>query len=189
MKTKPTSRRYLRFLLLAVSCAGLLSSGCATLANGRTQRLRVETNPPAARVSVQGTKRQTKGGPLQFETPGEVILSRKEKHVVLRIEKDGYEPEEITLNRTLGAWTPFAAVPWLGFGVLMGRFGGSAAAGVFAGIPLGFSVGIDLLTGSAYRLDPSKVSVTLQPKAESSQPGDTTEQNVEPGPLEPTQRH
>ena len=188
MQTALKLRHRFRALLLTGSCLVLLSSGCATIANGRHQRLRVETNPPAAKVSVQGTQRQTKGGSLEFDTPGEIILSRKEKQVVLRIEKDGYEPAEVTLNRSLGAWTPFAAVPWLGFGVLMGKFGGSVVAGlVSGGIPLGISVGIDLLTGSAYRLDPTKVSVTLQPKAASSPPENTSEGSVAPAPHEPKQ--
>jgi hypothetical protein len=176
MKTRPKSYRYLRVLLLTGSCLALLSSGCATFANGRHQKLRVETNPPTAKVSVQGTQR-TKGGPLQFETPGEIVLHRKEKQVTLRIEKDGYEPEEVTLKRNPSGWTPFGGASWLGFGVLMRKFFGKAAYGA---ICLGITVGIDLLTGAAYQLDPATVSVTLQRKAVLSQSGDLPVEGIEP---------
>lgn len=176
MKTVPAPHHRL-FVLLALLCfcAVLLSSGCATIANGRYQRVRVETDPPAAKVSVQGTRKLSKGV-LQFETPGEVSLHRKEKHVVLRIEKDGYEPAEVALRRTLGAWAPAGGAGFLVLGVLTGRVpdGGGAVFGhVVGSVWLGVSVGIDLLTGSAYRLDPSKVSLTLQPTTGSSTQTDT----------------
>ena len=179
MKTRPTSRRYLRVLLLTGSCLALLSSGCASVVNGRHQKLRVETNPPTAKVSVQGTQR-TKGGPLQFETPGEIVLHRKEKQVTLRIEKDGYEPEEVTLKRNPSGWTPFGGASWLGLGVSMGNVSDEGGALVFGAIFLGITVGIDLLTGAAYRLDPAKVSVTLQRKAVLSQSGDLPVEGIEP---------
>jgi hypothetical protein len=148
----------------------LLSTGCATIANGRYQRVMVETNPPAAKVSVNGTKRQTKATPLQFETPGEVVLHRKEKHVVLRIEKEGFEPAEIALARSASAWTPLGGASFLGLGIMTGMVEGGAAVGLGMGaIYLGISVGIDLATGSAYRLDPSKVSLTLRPSVASTE--------------------
>jgi hypothetical protein len=122
---------------------------------------------------------------LQFETPGEVALHRKEKHVVLRIEKDGYEPEEIALRRTLGAWTPAGGAGFLGLGVMIGMVEGGALAGLTIGaIYLGISVGIDLATGSAFRLDPSKLSVTLQPKLARFPPGDLPAEGIETTPVE-----
>jgi hypothetical protein len=169
MKAAPAVHRFFQLSLLVGSCAALLSSGCATVANGRHQRVQVETNPPAAKVLVNGTQRQTKATPLQFETPGEVVLNRKEKQVTLRIEKDGYEPVEIALKRGASGWTPLGGASFLGLGVLGGMVEGGAAGALALGAAfLGISVGIDLATGSAYRLDPSKVSVTLQPKAVSS---------------------
>jgi len=169
MKTIPPARGLVRTLVLAGACAALLSTGCATIANGRYQRVQVVTNPPAAKVSVHGTRRQTKATPLQFETPGEVVLHRKEKHAVLRIEKEGYEPAEIALGRSASAWTPLGGASFLSLGILTGMVEGGAVVGLGIGaIYLGISVGIDLATGSAFRLDPSKVSVTLQPASASS---------------------
>jgi len=179
VNTRPKSHRYLQVLLLTGSCLALLSSGCATFANGRHQKLRVETNPPTAKVSVQGTQR-TKGGPPQFETPGEIVLHRKEKQVTLRIEKDGYEPEEVTLKRNPSGWTPFGGASWLGLGVLMGNVSDEGGGLVYGAIFLGITVGIDLLTGAAYQLDPAKVSVTLQRKAVLSQSGDLPVEGIEP---------
>jgi hypothetical protein len=174
MKATPAMHHFFRVVALAVSSAALLSSGCATIANGRYQRVQVETNPPAAKVFVSGIQRQTKAAPLQFESPGEVVLHRKEKHVTLRIEKEGYEPAEILLQRKGSQWTPIGGASFLGLGVMMGLLEGGAAVALGLGAAnLGISVGIDLATGSAYGLDPSRVSLTLRP---SSAPSDKGEQ-------------
>lgn len=181
MKATPALHRFFRSLVLSGVCAALLSTGCATIANGRYQRIQVETNPPAAKVSVNGTRRQTKAGPLQFETPGDVVLHRREKHVVLLIEKEGYEPAEIALARTASAWTPLGGASFLGLGIMTGMVEGGAVFGLALGaIYLGISVGIDLATGSAFGLDPSKVSVTLQPKAASSDEREPLQQELDP---------
>jgi hypothetical protein len=159
----------------------MLSTGCATIANGRYQRVQVVTNPPAAKVSVHGTRRQTKATPLQFETPGEVVLHRKEKQVVLRIEKVGYEPAEITLGRSASAWTPVGGASFLGLGIMTGMVEGGAVFGLGMGaICLGISVGIDLATGAAFRLDPSKVSVTLRPRSAPLDEGRLLQQAIPP---------
>jgi hypothetical protein len=173
MKATPAVHRFFRTLVLAGSCGALLSSGCATIAHGRYQRVRVETNPPAAKVFVDGTHRRPKDTSLQFETPGEVVLHRREKQVILRIEKDGYEPVELALKRRGSAWTPIGGASFLSLGVMSGLFEGGAAFGLAVGaVYLGVTVGIDLVTGSAYRLDPAKVSVTLQPRPVSSDEGE-----------------
>jgi hypothetical protein len=166
VRTPPAPHRSLRTLVLTGSCAALLSSGCATIVQGRYQRVHVETYPPTATVSVTGTLRKTKGASLQFETPGDVLLHRKERHIILRIEKDGYEPAEVALRRKASVWTPIGATSFLGgVGAVAGVEGGAAAALAIGAYYAGISVGIDLATGSAYRLDPSNVSVTLQPMA------------------------
>lgn len=156
-----------RVQILALSCALVFSSGCATFANGRHQRIQIETNPPGATASVQGSKRQKNASSLRLETPGEVVLHRKEKQVVLRIEKDGYEPFEVALKRGPSAWTPIGGASLLSLGILTGLVEGGAATGLGIGaIYLGISVGIDLATGAAYRLAPSEISVTLQPEGD-----------------------
>jgi len=56
--------------------------------------------------------------------------------LVLRFEKEGYQREEVALNRSFSGWI---------------------AAGVTA-----ITLGVDLVTGSAYEL-PTQVQVTLKP--------------------------
>jgi hypothetical protein len=164
MRITAAPLRSVRSLALTASCAALLSSGCATIAQGRYQSIHVETNPPAARVSVTGPLRKTKGAALEFSTPGFVVLHRKERRVVLRIDKDGYEPVEVALKRSASGWTPFGAASLLGVGAAASIEGSAAAALAIGGIYAGISVGIDLATGAAYRLSPADVSLTLQPK-------------------------
>ena len=62
----------------------------------------------------------------------------------------------------------------------MGHVSDEGGALVYGAIFLGITVGIDLLTGAAYRLDPAKVSVTLQRKAVLSQSGDLPVEGIEP---------
>lgn len=175
MRATPAPRRF-RVLVGAGFTAILFSNGCATIAHGRYQRIQVETDPPSAKVSVEGTRRQTKGV-VRFETPGEVAVHRKEERVVLRIEKDGYGPVEVALKRGASAWTPLGFAGFVGgLGVWLGMLEGGAGVGMAVGAAYGgVGVAIDLLTGSAFRLHPSRISLTLEPKQ-----GDATAQESEP---------
>lgn len=180
MRTMPVTLDGFRLLAATAACTVLLSSGCATIAHGRYQRIQVETDPPAARVSVEGTQRRAKGV-LQFETPGEVVVDRKEKRVVLRIEKAGYETAEVALHRGASPWTPIGFAGSVGgLGVWVGMLEAGVGAGMAVGAVYGgIGVGIDLLTGSAFRLHPSRVSLTLQPKQDSP-PGTASDSTVQP---------
>ena len=79
------------FLVLA-----LASSGCATIFNGQTQMIRVETIPDACRVSLDGASAQT--APCSFP------VKRGQEHI-LRIEKDGYRPTTMTLSKSFSSVT------------------------------------------------------------------------------------
>lgn len=103
------------------------------------------SEPTGATVSVKGESVGV--------TPARVVLERKESHVVLRLEKEGYEPVDVPLKRDASGWTTA--------NLLLG-IGGPLPALLVAYV---FYTGIDLLTGAAYTFKPSKVRVVLQVKA------------------------
>ena len=71
-------------------------------------------------------------------TPAVIELKRKESNIILRFEKEGYEPVEIALNRSVDGWIAGNII----FGGLIG-------------------LAIDFLDGAAYKLSPSEVSAAL----------------------------
>ncbi|RYF98540.1 MAG: PEGA domain-containing protein, partial [Chitinophagaceae bacterium] len=78
------------------------------------------------------------------KTPAVVRLSRRKNHI-LQLKLDGYETYEVKLKRKIDGWV----------------FGNIALGGI-AGI------GIDLLTGSMYRLTPKDIYPTLVAKTPSN---------------------
>lgn len=98
-------------MLAAVLGLASVGTGCATL-RGSTQKLKFETEPTAANLTINGQK---------YTTPVVVELKRKEAHRVL-IEKDGYRPIAFNMESTWdGASITDLAVP-----------GGSALVGLSA---------------------------------------------------------
>ena len=80
---------------LAACCLSSVT-GCATIVHGRHQDVAVTSSPSGARVSV--------GGKDQGTTPTRVPLERKKTGIVLRFEKEGFQPAELTLGRTTSGW-------------------------------------------------------------------------------------
>jgi len=74
--------------LVIVSCISLLLNGCASIMTGRYQAIPISSNPPGAKVIIDGNQTLT--------TPCTVQLLRKQNHVIT-IEKEGYESESVTL--------------------------------------------------------------------------------------------
>jgi len=136
--------------LVAIS---LLLTGCATLMHGTREKIAVDSTPPAARVTIDGF-------PLAV-TPGVIELARLDTQIVLRFEREGYEPGEFILNRKYCGW-----------------LGGNVALG-FLGVAGG---AIDLHTGAAYTLVPTKVAMVLEAREggeDTLSPGET-EQSADP---------
>jgi hypothetical protein len=73
----------------------ILWSGCATNMNGDHQSVTIFTTPPEAKVMVDER--------VHLTSPGTVSLSRKADHTAY-IEKEGYEPETLTIGRTWSWW-------------------------------------------------------------------------------------
>lgn len=71
-------------------------------------------------------------------TPAVIELKRNESNIILHFEKDGYEPVEIVLNRSVDSWIAGNII----FGGLIG-------------------LAIDFISGGAYKLSPSEVQAVL----------------------------
>ena len=122
-------RKVFAAIIVACMLANLIS--CASIINGRNQQLPVVTNPSDAVVTV-GTIRQV--------SPATFVLDRRQELYVVKIEKDGYEPVQITLRKGVNGWV---------FGNIL--FGFSGIIGLV----------IDLSTGAASKFQPSSVEVSL----------------------------
>ena len=111
---------------------------CATIVNGTTQDIGVSSSPTEASVEYDGV--------VKGETPLTLEVQRK-KGGTIRIEKNGYEPAEVVLTKTVSGWV---------FGNI-----------IFGGIPGAI---IDFIAGGTYDLSPSSINVTLQNVQSGIQP-------------------
>lgn len=106
-------------------------AGCAAIIHGTKQEVAVSSTPSGAKVVVMGAHMAT--------TPGIIKLDRKDSNIVLRFEKDGYEPVEVALRRSVDGWIAGNIL----FGGLIGLV-------------------IDFASGAAYKLSPPEVQAALQ---------------------------
>jgi len=106
--------------------------GCCTIISGRNQNLPVVSNPSGAKVIVNG---------VQQQSPCTLVLDRKQLLYQVRVEKEGYEPVEITLRKGVNGWI------WgnLLFGGIIGLI-------------------IDICTGSVNKFTPTELEVSLVQK-------------------------
>ena len=96
----------MRAAFLGAMGLALLSTGCATLTRGNKQTVKLVTDPPAARVIVDGKP---------YVTPADVTVHRKKPHEVT-VEKEGYQGITFKLKARwdaggVGAVAIDAAVP------------------------------------------------------------------------------
>lgn len=126
------------FVIIAYAFGiALLSTGCASVARGTKDKLKVVSEPPGAQVSLSNG--QTGTTPATFKLP-------RKKGVVVEVSKEGYEPQKVVVS------SKFSGA------------GGTALAGnVLIGGLIG--TGIDGLSGATLSLKPNPVSVTLIPIA------------------------
>ena len=89
--------KYLYLLVIS-----FLVSGCATIINGKTQKIEVTSKPPGAVVEVGGLPAGTT--PLKIEVP------RNKDHTVF-ILKEGYRPNITKLKRSLSGVVIFYLLP------------------------------------------------------------------------------
>jgi len=135
-------------------CTAIVAgSGCATIVNGRTQAVTVSSEPPGARVFIQN----------QFVgvTPARLELPRRDAHLVVRLEKDGFASHEAALKRSVSAWL----IGNVGLAGNPASCQGLGSAGSCPALLMG-NVGvftlIDWATGAAFK-HPGVVRVILSP--------------------------
>ena len=169
-----SDRRVRIFQATVLFALSLAAGGCASVFHGSRQKVEVFTDPPGATATA---------GDQQVTTPGVLKLPRKVKGTEIRIEKEGFAPKTVVLERRTSGlvWLNFLGIPvgvyggayagasssndngWFGSLENMGK--GAVAGGVaFPGI--GFLT--DYQTGAAYRLDPARVVVKLDPVSASA---------------------
>ena len=98
--------------LLAVA---LLATGCATVFHGSSDKLKVVTDPPGATA---------RAGDVSIVTPGVLKITRRKEPVVVRVEKEGFEPREVTVT-----WSRSGLVGLNALGVGLG-LGATLASGI-----------------------------------------------------------
>ena len=148
------NRRARQRVSAVVLATALLTSGaCASIRHPRPQTVWVHSRPSGADVFV--------GEQHAGVTPVAFVPNRRARKTVLRLEKNGFAPVKLPLRRSLsrsllgdlvfpGAVTAAAAQ----------EARGAELAHVFAGT-LAFTLGIDFLTGAAFRF-PGSVRATLE---------------------------
>lgn len=112
----------------------ILLHGCGAILHGGRQDVTFDSKPPGATVRI--------GNELRFMTPHMISLPRSQEQRVL-FEKEGYEPQQVTLARD------FQAIP-------------SILGNLLPLLPVGLA--IDLATGAAWKLEPELVTVELVKK-------------------------
>lgn len=136
--------------MLAVAL--FVSSACATIRHPRAQSVRVHSVPSGADVFI--------GERHAGVTPVAISPNRRARNIVVRLEKDGFAPAELPLRRSPSR----GLLGDLVFPAVISAVAGQAAsraemAHVFAGT-LAFTLGIDFLTGAAFRY-PANVGARL----------------------------
>jgi hypothetical protein len=124
-------------LMWVFTCSFL--TGCGTIIHGSKQQVSFDSNPQGATVKLtDGT---------HLTTPQTVELRRAQDHIVA-IEKEGYEPERLTINRNFN-WgaTIFGNILWITPGVI-----------------------VDVLAGGAWTLYPEHINVNLAAEKPKSPP-------------------
>lgn len=81
--------------VVVLSAVLLVHSGCATIVSSGTQDFKVQSNPPGARVEIDGVH---KG-----QTPLFLKLEREERHTV-KIQKEGYVEAVEPTTRGFNWW-------------------------------------------------------------------------------------
>ena len=123
---------------MLITLALIVTPGCATIVNGRTEVIGIDSLPRGATARIQP-------GDQMLVTPGQVVLNRKSSYAV-RVEKEGYEPASVALVSSASS-SMWRNLVWIH--------------------PVGWLIGliVDISTGAGYDLQPDKVEVTLIPKA------------------------
>lgn len=143
-----------------------LSTGCATILHGTRQEVFVDTDPPGATATA---------GDQTITTPGTLKLERKEKNLEVLVQKKGYVSRRVKLTRKdsglfwanmgfipvgYAAGVSLASTTTNSWSVFENMWWGGVAGSVV--LPAA-TMGVDLATGAAYKLDPPTIVLRLEP--------------------------
>ena len=106
-------------------------SGCGAILHGEKQEVTFDSKPPGAAVNLDNA--------AQFVTPYTVALSRLSNHHAT-FEKDGYEPQQITIRHQF-------------------LVGTSIIGNILPLFPIGFA--IDIMTGAAWGFEQEYLAIDL----------------------------
>ena len=117
--------------LLAFICCALFFTSCGALFKGSTQSVAVKSFPQGSTIEVDG---QTFVSPALIELP-------RNKNYVVTISKEGYETQQVRINKTVS--------------------GGIVILDILGGV---LPVVIDAVMGTWYNLTPKEINVNLVSK-------------------------
>ncbi len=153
--------------LVTLLAATVLSPGCASIFLSSHDELKVVTDPPGATA---------RAGDVSVVTPGELKIPRRREPVVVRVEKEGYEPREVTVgwSRSGAVWTNVVGI---GAGAVLGTISGlflslegddKARRAVTTGLVAGGAItatglSIDLTSSRTISLDRDEIVLRLEP--------------------------
>lgn len=136
---------------LVMLVAALMATGCATLSHGVSQNIIVKSEPSGARVFSDGKALGV--------TPVMLNVWRGDRNVVLRFELDGFETKEMRLARDMSALV--GADVALTVGPAMSDEPAGADRAKASAVMLAGTLGVDLLTGGAYKF-PNVITAMLK---------------------------
>ena len=130
----------------------LILIGCATIVSKSDWPVTIRSTPEHADVSISDVKEGKKV--YEGKTPATLTLTSKggyfrSKDYLVRISKEGYETQTITISSRMNGW-------------YLGNL-------IFGGL-IGFLI-VDPLTGAMWSLDPREIDLTLASKT-SEMPSD-----------------
>ncbi len=138
----------LNSLLLAAAVAAMFCTGCASVVHGFTPAgIQIRSDPNGARILLDGENVGT--------TPKTILPSNRGEHT-LRLEKDGYQPVETTVVKSVDHW-------------IWGNF-------LIGGL-IGFT--IDSVDGHWSKCRPNEWDVALMPASERSKGSGTVPSDFE----------
>jgi hypothetical protein len=129
---------------LVIALAATAASGCASIINGRTATVTIDSRPSEAQVVIRDKRGEEV---LTALTPATVELKRKDRFIwpakyTATIEKPGFESKTVAINQTVNPW-------------VLGN--------VVIGGPIGLVV--DNATGAAWKPKVASFRETLAPVA------------------------
>lgn len=133
------------FVIGGILFAVFVVSGCATLISGTHQKIKINSQPPGAKVIIEDTCDNELI--MTVTTPAEVKLSRSRSYH-LRINKKGYYPVIRGIGRKANPAiiVDLALLPAHWVGTLSGMI----------------SAGVDHFTGAIWVLSPKEINVELK---------------------------